>query len=94
MNGGYIMVDCMGIDLTNAEPQSISGIWNKAVEAMEADKPIIAHNCEYGTGVKVSPVTCFGWYINDDEIVIVGATLHIHIKDDDTATVLDVTSNS
>ena len=93
MNGGYIMVDCTGIDLTDTESQSISGIWDKAVEAIEADKPIIAHNCEYGTGVKVSPVTCFGWYIDTDEIVIVGATLHIHIKDDDTATVLDVASN-
>ena len=93
MNGGYIMVDCAGLDLTDNNAQSISGIWGKAVEAIEADKPIIAHNCEYGTGVKVSPVTCFGWYINDDEIVIVGATLHIHIKDDDTATVLDVASN-
>lgn len=94
MNGGYIMVDCTGLDLTDTNAQSIDGIWDKAVEAIEADKPIIAHNCEYGTGVMVSPVTCFGWYINDGEIVIVGATLHIHIKDDDTATVLDVTSNS
>lgn len=93
MNGGYIMVDCTGLDLTDTESQSISGIWDKAVDAIEADKPIIAHNCEYGTGVKVSPVTCFGWYIDIDEIVIVGATLHIHIKDDDTATVLDVASN-
>lgn len=93
MNGGYIMVDCSGLDLTDNEAQTITGIWDKAVEAIEADKPIIAHNCEYGTGVKVSPVTCFGWYIDFDEIVIVGATLHIHIKDDDTATVLDVASN-
>ena len=93
MNGGYIMVDCTGIDLTDNTSQSISGIWYKAVKAVKADKPIVAYNCEYGTGVTVSPVTCFGWYIDDDEIVIVGATLHIHIKDDDTATVLDVASN-
>lgn len=93
MNGGYIMADCTGLDLTDNQAQSISGIWDKAVEAVKADKPIVAYNCEYGTGVKVSPVTCFGWYIDDDEIVIVGATLHIHIKDNDTATVLDVASN-
>ena len=93
MNGGYIMVDCTGLDLTDNQAQSISGIWDKAVEAVKVDKPIVAYNCEYGTGVKVSPVTCFGWYIDDDEIVIVGATLHIHVKDDDTATVLDVASN-
>lgn len=90
MVGGYIMVDCTGLDLTETDAQSITGIWDKAVSAIAADKPIIAHGCVYGTGVPVSPVTCFGWYIAADEIVIVGATLHIHIKDDDTATVLDV----
>lgn len=90
MNGGYYLVDCSGLDLTDTDPQDIEGIWEKAVDALKTGKPIIAHNCIYGTGVKVSPVTCFGWYIADDEIVIVGATLHIHVKDDDTATVLDV----
>lgn len=90
MVGGYIMVDCSGLDLTETDAQSITGIWDKAVSAIASDKPIIAYGCVYGTGVPVSPVTCFGWYIAADEIVIVGATLHIHIKDDDTATVLDV----
>ena len=90
MKGGYILADCTGLDLSSSSSQSISGIWKKAVAAMKSGKPLVAHNCVYGTGKKVSPVTCFGWYIDTDEIVIVGATLHIHIKDDDTATVLDV----
>ena len=90
MKGGYILADCTGLDLTKETAQTINGIWNKAVTAISAGKPIIAQNCVYGTGVPVSPVTCFGWYISATEIVIVGATLHIHIKNDDTATVLDV----
>ena len=85
------MVDVSGLDLTGGDtPQSITGIWNKAVTALASNKPIIAHGCVYGTGVPVSPVTCFGWYISTTEIVIVGATLHIHIKNDNTVTVLDV----
>lgn len=92
MNGGYIMADCTGLNLASAESQEIAGIWDKAVKAIAQEKPIIAHGCTYGTA-KVSPVTCFGWYIGTDEIVIVGATLHIHIKDDDTLTVLDVAGN-
>lgn len=92
MNGGYYMVNCKGLDLTDTDPQSISGIWNDAVKAIATGKPIVAHGCIYGTGVPVSPVTCFGWYISATEIVIVGATLHIHIKSDNTATVLDVVS--
>lgn len=90
MNGGYYLVDVAGLDLTETDPQEISGIWDKAVTALKTNKPIVAYGCAYGVGVPVSPVPAFGWYLADDEIVIVGATLHIHIKDDDTATVLDV----
>lgn len=90
MKGGYILVDCTGIDLTAESAQTVTGIWKKAVTAIASGKPIIAQNCVYGEGVLVSPVTCFGWYISSTEIVIVGATLHIHIKNDDTVTVLDV----
>ena len=88
-NGGYFMADCTGLNLALDTAQPISGIWNKAENALKSNKPIIAYGCTYSTA-KVSPVTCFGWKIADDEIVIVGATLHIHIKDNDTATVLDV----
>lgn len=89
-NGGYILVDVTGLDLSDSSPQSITGIWDKAVSAMATGKPIVVGGCVYGTGVPVSPVTCFGWYLDTDEIVIVGATLHVHITDADTATVLDV----
>ena len=92
--GGYILVDCGGLDLTKDTAQSIDGIWAKAVKVLASDKPIVATGCIYGTGKPVSPVNAFGWYIDTDEIVIVGATLHIHIKDDDTATVLDVVSTT
>lgn len=88
---GYITVDCEGLDLTETDPQEIEGIWDKAVACISANKPIVAYNCLYGDA-PVSPVPAFGWYLDDDEIVIVGATLHIHVKDDDTATVLDVVS--
>lgn len=91
MNGGYMMVDCTGLDLSLGTAQEIPGIWDNAVKAMKQEKPIIAHGCKYSTA-EVTPVTCFGWYIAADEIVIVGATLHVHIKDNDTATVLDVAS--
>lgn len=91
MNGGYYMVDCTGLELASNEVQTMPGIWGDAVDAIESGKPIIAHGCTYDDA-EVSPVTAFGWYIHSDEIVIVGATLHIHIKDDDTAVVVDVAS--
>ena len=88
-NGGYIPVDAMGPDLSDADPQDIPGIWDEAEKAMKAGKPIIAENTIYGDA-PLSPVPVFGWYIAEDEIVLVGATLHIHIKDDDSVSVLDV----
>lgn len=91
LKGGYAMIDCKGLKLTETDPQEIGGVWEIAKKALESGKPIIAHNCVYNDA-PVSPVTCFGWYIDTDEIVIVGATLHIHVKDDDTATVIDVVS--
>lgn len=93
MKGGYIMVDCKGLDLTGGStPQTITGIWDDAKKALASGKPIVAHNCVYGTGIKVSPVNCFGWHISTTEIVIVGATIHVHIKNDNTVTTLDVVS--
>ena len=93
MNSGYYLLDCKGLDLSSDSAQTITGSWQDCVNALKVGKPIVAHNCVYGTGKKVSPVTCFGWQIAADEIVIVGATLHIHVKDNDTATVLDVAAN-
>ena len=93
MQGGYFMIDCEGLDLTSESEVTLTGSWKKAVTALAQKKPIIAHNCVYGTGVKVSPVTCFGWYISSKEIVLVGATLHIHIKDTDKITILDVAAS-
>lgn len=87
--GGYILLDCGGLNLASSSPQTISGSWARAKAALAANKPIVAGNCKYSTA-PVSPVSCFGWAIAADEIVIVGATLHIHVKDDNTCTVLDV----
>lgn len=95
MNGGYILLDCKGLDLTGGStPQTIAGSWESAKTALKSGKPIVAENCVYGTGVPVSPVTCFGWYISTTEIVIVGATLHIHVKNDNTCIVIDVASTT
>ena len=86
------MVDCKGLDLSIGTAQEIDGIWAEAQKVIKAEKPIVASGCLYGTA-PVTPVTGFGWQIAADEIVIVGATLHVHIKDNDTATVLDVVAS-
>lgn len=90
MYGGYIILDGKGLDLTTGSTAvTIDGIWDRAEKVLAADKPIIAKNLRYGNA-KVSPVPCFGWYLAEDEIVLVSATIHVHITDDDEVTTLDV----
>lgn len=89
MNSGYVMLDAGGINLASSDAQSISGSWNRTNEAIVTGKPILAFNCKYGTA-PLTPVPVFVWAISATEVVIVGATLHIHVKSDNTCTVLDV----
>lgn len=90
MKGGYYLVDCEGLDLTTSVKVTKAGWWDKAKKALASNKPLVCCNCVYGTGKKVTPVTCFGWYINSSTIVIVGATLHIQIDSDNGVVVQDV----
>ena len=90
MKGGYFLLDGLGVDLSSAEAQSKPGAYAIAEKAISQDKPLVMCNCVYGTA-PVSPVPGFGWRISASEIVLVGATLHVHVKSDDTVTVLDVT---
>lgn len=90
LKGGYFMIDATGLDLSTSDEQTIAGAWNQAKAGVEGGKPLVFYNAEYGSGVKVSPVPGFGWYISATEIVLVGATLHIHVKNTDKVTVLDV----
>lgn len=90
MYGGYIILDGQGLDLTTGSTAvTIDGIWDRAEKVLAADKPIIAKNLLYGNA-KTSPVPCFGWYLAEDEIVLVSATIHVHITDDDKVTTIDV----
>lgn len=93
INSGYVMLDAGGLDLSSNSAQSISGVWARVMEAVSSKKPIIAYNMVHGAGKEVTPLPCFGWSINTDEFVLVCATLHVHVKDDNTCTVLDVTAS-
>lgn len=90
MNSGYIMLDGGGIDLSSDSSQSITGSWNRAVTALASNKPIWAYNTKYGSGKPLSPVPVFGWYLSATSLVLVGATLHIIVSNDDSCVVQDV----
>ena len=86
MNGGYIMIDCKGLDLTIGEtPQTITGLFSDVTTAVGTGKSIVAHNCKWGT-LNVTPISCFAikiggsWYCT-------ASTLQIVVAEDDTVTI-------
>lgn len=93
LKGGYAMIDAKGLDLTTGDtPVTINGIWDTVKAAVKSNKPIVAYNTKYGSGNDVTPIQCFGWYLSSTEIVLVSATIHVHVKSDNTVTTLDVVS--
>ena len=93
MKAGYIIIDGLNIDLSSGSSQSKTGSWKQAKKAVDSGKTILAKNLIYGSGNPLTPVPCFGWYISSTEIVLVSATLHVHVKSDDTVLVIDVAAS-
>lgn len=89
-NPGYILLDGGGIDLSTSDPQTITGSWDRTVTAIKTGKPIWAFNTKYGSGKPLTPVPVFAWYLSSTSAVIVGATLHIQVSNDDSCVVQDV----
>ena len=92
-NGGYIMVDCTGIDLNTDTKQTISGIFKKVETAFNSGKPVYCVNATFnisGTGNTVSPVAVM---VNSDEnggYVATASTLQLWIDSDDGVTIVNM----
>lgn len=93
INSGYVLLDAGGLDLSSSSAQSIAGSWTSVQACVKTNKPIVAYNMVYGEGHPTTPIQCFGWPISSTEFVLVSATLHIHVKNDNTCTVVDVVAS-
>lgn len=86
MKGGYVLVNCSGIDLTlGTTEQSISGIYAKVKKAYDTGKLVIAENLNWG-GKVVTPVDTFiidwGTYF-----ICTASTLQIIVTNADKVTI-------
>lgn len=92
MNGGYIMIDCSGLDLLKGStPQTITGLHARVTEAVKTGKALFANNCIWGSGKPVSPVQVFAIYFADIETWIVTAsTLQIIVPKNDSVTIVNM----
>lgn len=87
--GGYIMIDCGGLNLLASEPQTITGLYAKVKKAHELNKPIYAVNCVYGSGVKMSPIQIFT--INESGTMIGTASiLQVRVTSNDSVTITNL----
>lgn len=89
MNGGYTMVDCGKANLLAQSPQTISGLYQKSLDALATGKPVIANNCEYGVGVPMSPIPVFA-IIEAGIIIFTASILQIRVASDDSVTIVSL----
>lgn len=89
MNGGYILVDCTNLDLIKGDtPQTISGIYDRVIEAMSVNKPMYAVNCNWD-GKFISPIQVFAVPF-DGYIIVTASTLQITITTQDVITIVSM----
>ena len=84
---GYILIDCLGMNLLAESSQTINGLYANCLEAIETGKPIIAVNCEYGSGVPMTPISVMA-IIEDGTVVFTASILQIRVSSDDSVTIV------
>ena len=92
-HSGYITVDFKGLELNSAEAQTISGLFDRAKEAIATGKPAYAVNCKMNGGVTV-PISVTAWYEDANTIIATGHVLRITIPKNNSVTVTNlITAN-
>ena len=88
--GGYVLVDCGGLDLTSESTQTIPGLYKQCQDALATKKQILAENCIWGTGKSISPIPVFGIQISSTEIIFTSSTLQVAVDDDNEVTITNM----
>lgn len=86
VNGGYIMLDCTGLDLTKGDtPQTLVGMFNRVKQAMETNKPMYCVNANWDNAY-CSPIQIFAIEF-DGYIIVTASTLQVTVTDEDVITI-------
>lgn len=91
MNGGYVLVDCTGINLLSQTSQTVTGIYEKCKNAIKYNKPIFAVNCEYGSGVPMTPIAVMA-IEEAGTIIFTASILQIRVSSADAVTIVSLLS--
>ena len=87
IKGGYILIDCTGLDLIKGDtPQTITGIYAKVKSAMQKNKLLLAQNCVWDD-IPTTPIPVLAIQIDSNTIVATANTLQIWITNEDVVTI-------
>ena len=94
MNGGYVMLDAAGIDLTAQSSKTVSGMFAKCQEVFDTGKPVFAYNLEWGTGSNqaLSPLPVFLQKWSSTLFVATCSILKVTVTNEDSVTVESLVS--
>lgn len=91
MNGGYVLIDCTGLDLIKGSTeQSIPGIFKKVKDAEKTGKPIFCVNAVWGDNGKMSPMNIMTMDASADLVICTSSTLQIYVNKTDVVTIVNL----
>lgn len=83
---GYIMVDCLGLDLVRDDGKTITGLYSLLQRAILTGKTILANNCNWD-GHYISGIPGLGIQLTSSIVTFTSATLQIAITSSDVVTI-------
>ena len=86
MVGGYILVDCTGVELTADSAKTISGLHARAKAAKKSGKPCFACNCTYND-FPVTPIPVQVIEVDNETIIASAEWIQVFITKADSVTV-------
>lgn len=84
--GGYALIDCKKLNLLADDKQTISGLYAAVKAAYENDKMTVAVNCEYGEGVKMTPIPVF-MILEAGVFILTASILQVRVDEEDGVTI-------
>ena len=87
-NGGYVMVDCGGLNFLAESPQTITGLYEACKEAYRTGKQVLAVNTKWGT-TPCSPISVLMIPFDDGVIRCSACTLRIDVAENDSVTIVN-----
>ena len=96
LNGGFFMIDCKGLDLTDETEQTISGLYAQMQKGIKSGKPLLAYNCVWGlnSDAPLSPISFFAQQWNSTLVVGTASILNITCSSADKVNVTNLAASA